>query len=230
MIQNCLLVLAWANAPNKVRLIPCQNEQEAVSEIASMVLCSSEDLQVTAFGFIDDAHRFRSQWSSIAKEEWFDFSPAMKALLLDTLDNRRKVLKAVIPSSIDNYLRWPEWNISHAERRRLNIEAGRLPSFVQDATDYVLWAVAAVNAQRNYCCSRDIVRHPANDGLYNSSTIYNVLAESKKKGLIKEDIIATSKVFSLTNAGTKFLKETEEVSKTPRLRKSAKSLYGGIVS
>jgi hypothetical protein len=229
MERECLLVLAWADSPNQVRLVPCQDQREAFDEIKTMVLFSPEDLQVVAFGFIDDAHRFKSQWPSIAKGEWFDFSPAMKVLLLEGLDSQRETLQAAMPSSIDDYLRWPEWNISHAERRRLNIEAGRLPSFVQDATDYVLWAVAAVNAQRSYCCSRDIIRHPANDGLYNSSTIYNVLAESKKKGLIKEDVIATSKVFSLTNAGTKFLKETEAASKAPRPRKSARSMYGGLL-
>jgi hypothetical protein len=229
MGRDCLLVLAWADSPNKVRLVPCQNQQEAIHLIKGMVLCSPKDLQVTAFGFIDDAHRFKSQWPSLAKGEWFDFSPAMKVLLLESLDNQRDTLQAAMSSSIDNYLRWPEWNISRAERRRLNIEAGRLPNFVQDATDYVLWAVAAVNAQRSYCCSRDIIRHPANDGLYNSSTIYNVLAESKKKGLVKEDIIATSKVFSLTNAGAKFLKETEEASQAPRPRKSARSMYGGLL-
>lgn len=229
MERDCLLVLAWGDSPDKVRLVPCQNEQEAISEIKEMVLHSPEDLQVVAFGFIENAQQFKSQWPSIAKEEWFAFSPALKVLLLESLDDQRETLKTAIPSSIDDCLRWPKWNISRAERRRLNIEAGRLPSFVQDATDYVLWAIAAINAQRSYCCSRDIIRHPANDGLYNSSTIYNVLAESKKNGLVKEEIIATSKVFSLTNEGKHLLRETENAPKMPRLRKSARSMYGGLL-
>ena len=229
MAKNCLLVLAWAGSPDKVRLVPCQGEQEAIDETAKMVLHSPEDLQVVAFGFMNDAQQFKGQWPSISKGEWFTFSPAMKVLLLESLDNQREAFKTAIPSPIANYLRWPEWSISHAERRRLNIEAGRLPSFVQDASDYVLWAVAAVNAQKNYCCSRDIIRHPANDGLYNSSTIYNVLAESKKNGLIKEEIIATSKVFSLTNEGKKLLRETEDAPKEKRFRKSVKSMYGGLL-
>lgn len=229
MERECLLVLAWADSPGRVRLVPCRGEQGAVDEIEKMVLHSPEDLQVVAFGFMNDPQQFKSQWPSIAKGEWFAFSAAMKVLLLESLDNQREAFKTAIPSSIADYLRWPEWSITHAERRRLNIEAGRLPGFVQDATDYVLWAISALNDQRSYCCSRDIIRHPANDGLYNASTIYNVLAESKKQGFVKEDTIATSKVFSLTNEGKRLLKETEDAPKEPRPRKSARSMYGGLL-
>lgn len=229
MERECLLVLAWADSPSKVRLVPCQDQQEAINEIRAMVPHGPEDLQVVAFGFVDDAHQFKSQWPSIAKGEWFAFSAAMKVLLLESLDNQRESFKTAIPSSIAAHLRWPEWSISHAERRRFNIEAGRLPSFVQDATDYVLWAISAINDQRSYCCSRDIIRHPANDGLYNASTIYNVLAEGKRKGFVKEDTIATSKVFSLTSEGQKLLKETEDAPEEPRPRKSARSMYGGLL-
>jgi len=230
MESQFLLVLAWANEPDEVRMILCHSEEDALISIQNMVFCVPDDLQVIAFVKMAGASLFKSKWPSIHANQWFHFSTAIKQCLLDEAEDHRPMLKTAIPSSIASYLRWPEWTLTIYERRQLNAEAGKLPKFVQCAEDYVLWAIENINETRAFCCSRDIIRHPANKQLYTESTIYNTLGFCEKQGHIASDVVISSKIFFLTENGRSWLQCLNNAYKESRPRKSVKSLYGGIVS
>jgi hypothetical protein len=227
-MDDFLLVVAWSDAPDMVRLMPCRGPVDATAKLQTMIPFSPHDLQVVAFVAMENAHDFADEWSESSKG-WRRLSLAMKQCLLDDYEDLRPQLSPIVTfEKISDWLRWPELSLTHTERRQLNVEAGRLPRFVQSAEDYVLWAVAEVNCKRSFCCSRDLVGHPANKELYSKSTIYNVLASFKKNGLVREDTVAASKVFSLTPDGERRLRQAEEACQEERQRKSAKSLYGAL--
>lgn len=227
-MDEFLLVVAWDNEPDLVRLLPCEDELHAVGQLAAMAPCSPRDLQVVAFVEMEGASTFKNKWTAHCSG-WYKLSIAMKQCLIDEATNMRSRLPAMIAPSLAGRLRWPALVLSHAERRQLNADAGKLPRFVQSADDYVLWAVAEINSRRAFCCSRDIVYHPANKELYSKSTIYNILACFRKNGIVKEDIVATSKVFDLTDEGKQWLADIEAGYNAAHPRKSVKSMYGGLL-
>jgi len=228
-MDNFLLVVAWSDAPDLVRLIPCQGPVNATAKLQTMIPFSPHDLQVVAFVAMEGADAFVNKWPEVSKG-WCKLSVAMKQCLLDDHEDLRPKLSSIATfQEISNWLRWPELSLSRTERRQLNVEAGKLPRFVQSAEDYVLWAVAEVNNKRSFCCSRDLVQHPANKELYSKSTIYNTLASFKKNGFVQEGTIATSKVFALTTKGKQWLADVEEDYNAAHPRKSVKSMYGGLL-
>lgn len=228
-MDSFLLVVAWSNAPDLVRLMPCQGPVNATAKLQAMIPFSPYELQVVAFVAMEGADVFVNKWPDVSKG-WRKFSLAMKQCLLDDYEDLRPKLSSIATfQEINNWLRWPELSLSRAERRQLNVDAGRLPRFVQSAEDYVLWAVAEVNSKRSFCCSRDLVQHPANKELYSKSTIYNTLALFKKNGFVREGTVATSKVFTLTVKGEQWLADIEGDYNAAHPRKSAKSMYGGLL-
>lgn len=228
-MDNFLLVVAWSDAPDLVRLMPCQGPVNATAKLETMIPFSPHDLQVVAFVAMEGADAFANKWPEVSKG-WCKLSLAMKQCLLDDHEDLRPKLSSIATfQEISDWLRWPELSLSRTERRQLNVEAGKLPRFIQNAEDYVLWAVNEINNRRCFCCSRDIVYHPANKELYSKSTVYNALAVLKKNGIIEESIIATSKVFSLTDTGRQSLVDIEEGYNAAHPRKSAKSMYGGLL-
>jgi hypothetical protein len=228
-MDNFLLVVAWSNEPDTVRLIPCRGATDATVTIEEMLPCCPHDLQVVAFVAMEGANAFRDKWSQCSSG-WCKLSLPMKQCLIDECKDLRPKLSSMDTlNMLKDSLRWPELSLSRIERRQLNVEAGRLPRFVQSAEDYVLWAVDEVNGKRFFCCSRDIVQHPANKGLYSKSTIYNTLAWFKKNGIVEEETVATSKVFSLTGEGKQWLSKVEEDYDAAHCRKSARSMYGGLL-
>ena len=229
LMDKCLLVVAWSNDPSLVRLMPCRGPVDAVVRIEEMIPFSPHDLQVVAFLSMDNPDAFKHQWPEESKG-WCKLSLTMKQCLVDEHEDLRPKLSSIATfNGIDHWLRWPELSLSHTERRQLNVDAGRLPRFVQNAEDYVLWAIAEVNSKRAFCCSKDIVRHPANKELYSKSTIYNTIATLKKNGIIAEETVATSKVFSLTKEGKQLLAFISNSGKATSPRKSARSMYGGLL-
>lgn len=228
-MDDFLLVVAWSNAPDLVRLMPCQGPVNATAKLQNMIPFSPHDLQVVAFVAMEGADAFVRKWPEVSKG-WYKLSLLMKQCLLDDYEDLRTRLSSIATfQEINDWLRWPELSLSRTERRQLNVEAGRLPRFVQSAEDYVLWAIAEVNSKRSFCCSRDLVQHPANKELYSKSTIYNTLASFKKNGIVREDTVATSKVFALTAEGKQWLADIEEDYNAAHQRKSVKSLYGGLL-
>jgi hypothetical protein len=228
-MDNFLLVVAWSNAPDLVRLMPCQGPVNATAKLQAMIPFSPHDLQVVAFVAMECADVFVRKWPEVSKG-WCKLSLPMKQCLLDDYEDLRPKLSPIATfQEINDWLRWPELSLSRAERRQLNVDAGRLPRFVQSAEDYVLWAIAEVNSKRSFCCSRDLVQHPANKELYSKSTIYNTIASLKKNGIVKEETVATSKVFSLTGEGEQWLSKVEEDYDAAHCRKSVRSMYGGLL-
>ena len=228
-MDNFLLVVAWSNEPSLVRLMPCQGPVNATAKLQDMIPFSPYDLQVVAFVAMECADTFRDKWPEVSKG-WCKLSLAMKQCLIDEHKDLRPKLSSIATfNEIEDWLRWPELSLSRTERRQLNVDAGKLPRFVQNAENYVLWAIADVNSKRSFCCSRDLVQHPANKELYSKSTIYNTLASFKKNRIVSEDLVASSKVFSLTDEGKQLLAFLEEDYNAAHPRKSVKSMYGGLL-
>lgn len=231
MEKESLLVVAWTIDQNKVRLVPCLSQQDALDELTAMVHHAPYDLRVVAFVAMQGAALFAEKHQEASlRHQWCSLTIGMKQSLLDDGEDLRPALKQNIPSSIAPFLRWPELSLTLTERRQLNVEAGRLPRFIQDASMYVLWGIKQVQDQNKLCASRDLVQHPANKGLYSKRTIFNTITGLKKNGFIAEGQIGHASVFSLTALGKESLEEAEQSYDALHQRKSVRSLYGTLLS
>jgi hypothetical protein len=229
-MNNFLLMVSWESHCSLMLPVHFPSLEAAVRFLDKMAGSAPEPLQVVALVETDETW-FKSKFELAPAvktngKEWFRFELALKQFVCTSTD-RRPLLQKLVPPTLMEALNFPSIALSPAEKLSIKRAHHNLPAFVSSTEAFVLWAIAAVNEKQDFCISSSIVKHPA--CIYKKGTIYNALTAACEAGLAQVTIVAGSRVFTLTNAGMERLCELEESHNAAHARKSARSIYGGLL-
>ena len=210
----------WANSPSMVKIGYSASPRE---RFASFLTCSPDTLVVIKIfeGDQEDEKLLHERFAGCReRREWFRLSPLLKKYLQEEARCQTLQAKVQFGRGMEDDIKWMPLRQDTAALLAAMQQEKRLPSFVKTARLYTLWAINDLDASDYFVTSNAIIKHDANDFIFQAKTIYNQLAMLEEEGLIAK---GKDKTFSLENEGVDFLASAEVEFACTR-KKNARSL------
>lgn len=210
----------WASSPSMVKIGYSSSPRE---RFASFLTSSPDTLVVIKIfeGDQEDEKLLHERFASCReRREWFRLSPLLKRYLEEEAVCQTLEAKVQFGRGMEDDVKWMPLRPNTAALLAAMQQEKRLPLFVKNARLYTLWAISDLDAADYFVTSNAIIKHEANDFVFQAKTIYNQLAMLEEEGLIQKD---KAKTFTLTEEGITLLANAEAEFAATR-KKSARSL------
>jgi hypothetical protein len=202
-----IYIVQWENDPHSVKI---GFSTDLPSRMASFLTACRHGLLILKVfrGPQEEEQRLHERFDGCRGDgEWFDFTPGLQRFMRQEMPCHTKEARTLFGGKMSARVKWQPLTGTKRELLEVAQKACRVPKFVNNARDYVLWTIEDIDGQGFFCTSNGIIHHPSNQGLYEVKTIYNSLASVVADGLATKN---SAKCYRLTDEGMAMLLKAEE--------------------
>ena len=200
-------VIQWENDPHSVKI---GFSTDLPARMASFLTACRHGLLILKVfrASVNEEQQLHERFDSCRGDgEWFDFTPGVQRYMRQEMPCHTKEARTLFGGKMSTRVKWQPLSGTKKELLEVAQKACRVPKFVNNARDYVLWTIDDIDNQGFFCTSNGIIHHPSNEGLYEAKTIYNSLASVVADGLATKN---SAKCYRLTDEGMAVLLKAEQ--------------------